>query len=408
LATLLTKVQAVNLIASTIGISKEDFLPLDNHFSRLIDIFLGGATGRRTQFENILSFLRSLALGFKILEDSEDLISEELRLRLVTLQSDADLVKAIQNLIRIEKNAMILSELMSGERDEDDVNTDYFPLDGSTWIGNLLVEDIVGDTSILIDEEDLLKDQGRTVFNHSLFIGVTNRMIRSYESLFKLAEEQEGIAEAALFEKHPVFKEIAKSIRSTLCSIPPSGTLAGIYSAVDRTRGVWKAPANVRINEIIGPSVDVTNELQSDLNIPSSGKAINALRSFSGRGTLVWGARTLDGNSNEWRYINVRRLFIFIEESLKKTLDAFVFEPNDATTWLKIRGLTVHFLTTLWRQGALFGGTRADAFSVKIGLNETMTQTDILEGRLIVELGLAAVRPAEFIVLRLTQQMQSN
>lgn len=189
--------------------------------------------------------------------------------------------------------------------------------------------------------------------------------------------------------------------------LPPSSAMAGIYASVDRDRGVWKAPANVSISSLIEPISKITNADQSRLNVdPTSGKSINVIRSFTGRGTLVWGARTLAGNDNEWRYINVRRLFIYMEESIQKATAFVVFEPNTATTWLKVKGLIESFLYGLWQQGALAGPTPEAAYFVNVGLGKTMTPQDILEGRLIVEVGVAAARPAEFVILRFMHKLQ--
>jgi phage tail sheath protein FI len=204
--------------------------------------------------------------------------------------------------------------------------------------------------------------------------------------------------------------EIAKAaIRDMPCKLPPAAAMAGIYAAVDNTRGVWKAPANVSVNAVIAPTIQFTNVEQDQLNVdPTAGKSVNAVRPFIGKGTLVWGARTLAGNDNEWRYINVRRLFIFVEESVKKATSQFVFEANDANTWVKVQGMIENFLTTLWRQGALQGVKPEHAFYVAVGLGKTMTALDILEGRMIVEIGLAAVRPAEFIILRFSHKMAES
>lgn len=188
--------------------------------------------------------------------------------------------------------------------------------------------------------------------------------------------------------------------------LPPSGAVAGIYAQTDRTRGVFKAPANVSLNSVISPVYKITDEEQQELNVHPTGKSINAIRAFAGKGVLVWGARTLEGNSNEWRYISVRRFFLFVEESLRKAIEPFVFEGNNENTWIRIRGLTENFLTGQWRAGALFGGTPKQAFFVNIGLGATMSAQDVLEGRLIVEIGMAAVRPAEFIILRFTHKVQ--
>lgn len=189
--------------------------------------------------------------------------------------------------------------------------------------------------------------------------------------------------------------------------LPPSAAIAGIFASVDRDRGVWKAPANVSLASVIAPVRKITNEQQERLNVdPTSGKSINAIRSFAGRGTMVWGARTLAGNDNEWRYISVRRLFIFMEESLGKATSFAVFEPNNTTTWLKVKAMAESFLYNLWQRGALAGATPDAAYYVHVGLGKTMTPQDILEGRLIVEVGVAAVRPAEFIVLRFMHKLQ--
>ncbi|MCK6641709.1 MAG: phage tail sheath family protein [Bacteroidia bacterium] len=186
----------------------------------------------------------------------------------------------------------------------------------------------------------------------------------------------------------------------------PAAAMAGIYTLVDNTRGVWHAPANVSLAAVESLGKVIDNSDQENLNVDVSGKSINAIRNFVGRGNLVWGARTLDGNSNEWRYVNVRRLFIMAEESCKKASAFVVFEPNDKNTWNRVKGMISNFLTTLWRDGALVGDKPEQAFFVKVGLNETMTAQDILEGRMIVEIGMAAVRPAEFIILRFSHKLQ--
>jgi phage tail sheath protein FI len=191
--------------------------------------------------------------------------------------------------------------------------------------------------------------------------------------------------------------------------MPPSPAMAGIYAAVDATRGIWKAPANVGVSAIIGPACKISDEMQANMNIdPLSGKSINAIRTFTGKGTLVWGGRTLLGNDNNWRYISVRRFYIMVEKSVKLAAFTFVFEPNDANTWVRVRSMIENYLTNLWRQGALAGAKPEQAFYVRVGLGLTMTFDDILNGKLIVEIGMAPVRPAEFIILRFTQIQQTS
>jgi phage tail sheath protein FI len=191
--------------------------------------------------------------------------------------------------------------------------------------------------------------------------------------------------------------------------LPPSASVAGVYSRVDNNRGVWKAPANESLNSVFEVTFDINEDIQEKLNIDeNAGKSINAIRFFSGRGIKIWGARTLDGNSNEWRYVSVRRYFNMVEESTKKASEQFVFEPNDANTWIKVKAMIENFLINQWRAGALAGAKPEHAFFVKIGLNQTMSAQDILEGYMIVEIGLAVVRPAEFIILRFSHKMQES
>ena len=140
----------------------------------------------------------------------------------------------------------------------------------------------------------------------------------------------------------------------------------------------------------------------------NAGKSINAIRPFYGKGIVVWGARTLAGNDNEWRYVPVRRLFNFAEESCKKSTSWCVFEPNDANTWARIRSQIDNFMNNLWRRGALAGAKPEHAYFVKCGIGITMTSLDILEGRLIVEIGMAAVRPAEFVILKFSHKLQQS
>lgn len=215
--------------------------------------------------------------------------------------------------------------------------------------------------------------------------------------------------EQQLVSSNYLYANTKNAIKSEGIIVPPSGAIAGVYAAIDGTRGVWKAPANVSLNTVIEPMVNIDNNMQDDLNVDTnSGKSVNAIRAFAGKGNLVWGARTLAGNDAEWRYISVRRLFIMIEESAKKSTFQFVFEPNDANTWVKVRAMLENYLTLLWRQGALAGAKPEQAFFVKCGLGQTMTAQDILDGRLIIEIGLAAVRPAEFIILRFMHKLQES
>ncbi len=218
-----------------------------------------------------------------------------------------------------------------------------------------------------------------------------------------------GLNEQTLLESFTPYRNVIKGIGSTLTLCPPSGAVAGIYALVDSQRGVWKAPANVSLNGVIAPAASFATSETDALNVDAvAGKSINAIRAFVGKGTLVWGARTLAGNDNEWRYVSVRRFFNMVEESIKKSTYWAVFEPNDANTWVKVRGMIENYLTQKWREGALAGATTKEAFFVRCGLGVTMSAQDILEGRMNVEIGMAVVRPAEFIILKFSHKLQTS
>jgi len=206
-----------------------------------------------------------------------------------------------------------------------------------------------------------------------------------------------------------LYNQLFSEMRKNSVHLPPSPFVAGVYARVDNERGVWKAPANVSLNGVKRLLTGITNDDNDFMNVdPGSGKSVNAIRFFTGKGVLVWGARTLAGNDNEWKYVSVRRFFNFAEESIKKGTERFVFEPNDANTWVKVKAMIENFLTNQWRGGALAGAKPDDAFFVKVGLGQTMTAQDILDGKLIIEIGMAVVRPAEFIILRFSHKMQQS
>lgn len=212
----------------------------------------------------------------------------------------------------------------------------------------------------------------------------------------------------SLLAVSPLYLKAMGSIRQKLNVLPPSGGMAGVYTRIDNAIGVFKAPANTGMNSVSSPVVDITSAEQEDLNMPLDGKAINAIRAFPGRGVLIWGARTLDGNSQDWRYINVRRTIIMLEQSIKFASLAYVFEPNNASTWVTMKNMISNFLTNQWKAGALVGAKPEDAYSVDIGLGSTMTGDDILNGFLNITVKVALVRPAEFIVITFQQKMQTS
>ena len=221
-------------------------------------------------------------------------------------------------------------------------------------------------------------------------------------------ETHKSLLHKSLVSMSPLYNAVMTEARNRLNLLPPSAAMAGVYTMVDNSRGVWKAPANVSLNGVVSPQVSISHEDQEDLNVTTQGKSINAIRSFIGEGVLVWGARTLDGNSLDWRYINVRRTMIMLEESCRLAAKAMVFEPNVANTWVTIKSMIASFLTGIWKRGGLAGAVPDDAFSVHVGLGETMTPEDILEGVLRVTVLVAISRPAEFIEITFQQQMQKS
>lgn len=239
--------------------------------------------------------------------------------------------------------------------------------------------------------------------------GAYSSVLSFFYAVQTAAASYESTLEASLAGAYGLYNNIVAKISQTTSILPPSGAIVGVYAMIDDLRGVWKAPANVSLSSVIGPVVNVDNTFQDDMNVDTNaGKSINAIRAFTGKGTLIWGGRTLAGNDSEWRYVSVRRTFNMVEESVKRATGMFVFEPNDGNTWVKVKGMIDNFLTNLWRQGALAGAKPDQAFFVKVGLGETMTAQDILDGFMNVEIGLAVVRPAEFIILKFSHKMQES
>ncbi len=187
------------------------------------------------------------------------------------------------------------------------------------------------------------------------------------------------------------------STNSTSMFIPPSGHLAGIWARSDTERGVHKAPANEVIRGVLGLQNNITKSEQDSLNPVG----VNCIRAFPGRGIRVWGARTLSSDPS-WRYINVRRLFNFVEESIMLGTQWVVFEPNDQALWQRVRRTINGFLTRVWRDGALFGTTPEEAFYVKCDAENNPPETRDV-GQLIVEIGISPVKPAEFVIFRISQ-----
>lgn len=211
-----------------------------------------------------------------------------------------------------------------------------------------------------------------------------------------------------------LYNQIKEAIRSLQVVLPPSSAIAGVYGRVDSIRGVWKAPANVSLSYVTEPTEKVSENEQSDLNIHNSGKSINAVRTFTGKGNLIWGARTLDGKDkkadgkdNEWKYIHVRRYYDMIQQSISKALERFIDEPNTSHTWLRAKTMLENFLNQQWMEGALAGSTPKEAYEVKVyGSKDPVTKN--ITNPMNIEIKIALVRPAEFIILNFSHKLQQS
>jgi hypothetical protein len=282
----------------------------------------------------------------------------------------------------------------------------YYP-----WLNTTIVQSNEIDYSTVSNTEDLI-----TILNSEVDANLAAGLVKDKRAddikveIAKLADAKSGdtTLDQTLKAVSPTYKDILDNMRDSLNILPPSSGMAGVYSMVDNSVGVHKAPANVSMGGVVSPVVNITSANQEDLNLPLNGKAVNAIRSFIGKGTLVWGARTLDGNSQDWRYISVRRALIMIEQSVKTATEAYVFDPNDATTWLKVKTSIDNFLTVLWKSGTLVGSSTTEAFETSVGLGVTMTPTDILDGVMRISVKVAISRPAEFIVITFQQKMQES
>lgn len=213
----------------------------------------------------------------------------------------------------------------------------------------------------------------------------------------------------ALIIANQTYGQIVQHVLTDANILPPSGAMAGVITNFDNQVGPWQAPANTSIVGAAALPISLTDSQQANLNVDAvSGKSINAIRNFTGLGILVWGARTLDGNSQDWRYLSVRRTMIMLEQSCKLAAHAYVFQPNDKNTWEAVKAMIGSFLTSIWKQGGLAGASPAEAFSVACGLGVTMTADDILNGFMNVTVKVAVTHPAEFIVITFQQQQQTS
>jgi len=213
----------------------------------------------------------------------------------------------------------------------------------------------------------------------------------------------------ALLTASKTYSNIIKHVLKNANTLPPSGAMAGVITKTDLQVGPWQAPANTSIVGTASLPINLSQSQQKGLNVDAvSGKSVNAIRKFNGLGFLIWGARTLDGNSLDWQYLSIRRTLIYIEQSCKLATRAYVFQPNDKNTWEGVKAMISSFLTGIWKQGGLEGAVAANAFKVECGLGSTMTSLDLLKGIMRVSVKVAPVRPAEFIILTFEQEMVTS
>ena len=353
----------------------------------------------------------------------------------VALTFKNDAISGVKNIISyLEDITTSINDLVSEAEDSGEASLTAPSANMTTWMDNNLeatLADLHGKVFKLQQDDTEGKLIGSLTSNATNvfdLLGITDEVDMTNNGIYTSLEDQTTTNELFALkgaidllggvttlpsladlkvDNNALYNKIKSEIGLLPVKLAPSATMAGIYAKVDSDRGVWKAPANVGLNYVYAPSVNISHDAQKDLNVDTvAGKSINAIRSFVGKGNLVWGARTLAGNDNEWRYVSVRRFFNMAEESIKKASEQFVFEPNDKNTWVRVKAMIDNFLTQQWRAGALAGPTPEKAFYVSVGLGETMTAQDVLEGNMIIEIGMAVVRPAEFIILKFSHKMQ--
>jgi phage tail sheath protein FI len=339
-------------------------------------------------------------------ENLDDLDEEELEILAEPVDIDADpdseeFIEELEEIREGEKDVDI--EIVeqppesTDSEDEEVTLNDYEGVDKPGLRTGLAAFEAIDDISIVCapDENDV-KGLTDSLVAHCENKGDRFAILQSEQTPGPVQEMETPVDSSYAAYYYPWVK-VLDPVTNREKLAPPGGHIAGIYSRSDIEHGVHKAPANEPLRGIVGLQHDITKGEQDVLNP----KGVNCIRSFQGRGIRVWGARTCSSDP-EWKYLNVRRLFLYIEQSLEEGTQWAVFEPNDKDLWARIRQSTENFLKTVWREGGLQGSTQEEAFYVRCG-EDTMTQDDIDNGRLIVEIGIAPVKPAEFVVFRIAQ-----
>jgi phage tail sheath protein FI len=395
-------VDDVDKIKGLVNSLRGSFVSIKNKYQSLVDAFK--TSPDFTNFSNLLKYAYDLTdkideLGghATLKVKNEDLITNIKNLIMTTLRG------TLLKLIALDEGAV--SAGITGAANQYSA---YNPMECTEWnsiFDSSSLNNPSPNSAVYTGSTDAIKMRAVEPQVSIIFSQINAALAQ----IVKTAYSYESTYEGSLYDSHVVYKNCIDKLSVSMTILPPSAAVAGIYAMVDRTRGVWKAPANVSLNGVTGVTKLIDSKDQEDLNVDVvAGKSINAIRPFTGKGILVWGARTLAGNDNEWRYVSVRRFYNMVEESVKKSTYWAVFEPNDANTWIKVKTMIENYLIQKWREGALAGAKPDQSFFVKIGLGITMTAQDILEGRMNVEIGMAVVRPAEFIVLKFSHKMQES
>jgi phage tail sheath protein FI len=292
----------------------------------------------------------------------------------------------------------------------DIVYTNLVAEDGNNAIMNNI---LTTQANILYAGAQLATIQGAIAAAFPVSTATTNTQQYSGQNTYpgaaatQTVQQWQSTLDNLLLNALPVFGQIEQQIATSMNVAPPSGILAGVWTKSDAQNGVWNAPANIALAGVTSPLYNMSDGEQGGFNLPTNGQAIDIIRAQPSRGNVVWGARTLDGNSQDYRYVQVRRTLIYVEQTIKVALQSYVFAANDATTWSTVTASISSFLTGLWQQGGLMGAKASDAFTVTCGLGSTMTAQDVLNGYMVVAVSLQMIHPAEFIELTFTQTMGS-
>lgn len=359
------------------------------------------AQGRATVIKDMATEILRLVISNPI--DNDLVVNTELKKYIeVRTKVGGVLYEQVRTLMSYDKGWSTLSILGN-----NDFNSASLPF-GQGSAGDEYdyeLNTVLADNSIYYGET-VAADKSTVSKQHYLDVFVA--VFELFEDIRAKALEIAAELETNLEATNSAYKTIVDGVRERATAVPASAVAAGKMVKKDREFGVWQAPANEELVDVYAPVLGITHADQEGLNVDAtSGKSINAIREFAGKGVRIWGARTLAGNSGEWRYIPVRRFYSSVEKDLSKTLGAVVFEPNNAITWLRVKSIADRYLNKLWRAGALQGAAPDEAYFVQVGLGETMTSEDVLNGQLIVHIGLAAQRPAEFISLRFVYRVDS-